>query len=114
MQVKDIDIFTGKIKGYGICKKKYQISFLGGPTTPTYSIYINKFKGVTNISNIRNACQTIKGRGRAPPKNRQIIHFLWNFFRFWIFSIVSRVTKGPKKINLKIPKLNENVRLLST
>ena len=40
MQVKDIDIDTGKIKGYGICKKKYEISFLGGPTTPTYSISI--------------------------------------------------------------------------
>ena len=37
MQVKEIDINTGKIKGYGICKKKVQISFLGGPTTPTYS-----------------------------------------------------------------------------
>ena len=40
MQVKDIDSDTGKIKGYGICKKKDKISFLGGPTTPTYSIYI--------------------------------------------------------------------------
>ena len=39
MQVKEIDINTGKIKGYGICKKKYKISFLGGSTTPTYSIY---------------------------------------------------------------------------
>ena len=39
MQVKEIDIDTGKIKGYGICKKKYKISFLGGPTTPNYSIY---------------------------------------------------------------------------
>ena len=38
MQVKEIDINTGKIKGYGICKKKYKISFLGGLTTPTYSI----------------------------------------------------------------------------
>ena len=37
MQVKEIGINTGKMKGYGICKKKYQISFLGGPTTPTYS-----------------------------------------------------------------------------
>ena len=37
MQVKEIDIDTGKIKGYGICQKKYEISFLGGPTTPTYS-----------------------------------------------------------------------------
>ena len=37
MQVKEIDINTGKIKGYGICKKKYKISFLGSPTTPTYS-----------------------------------------------------------------------------
>ena len=37
MQVKEIDITTGKIKGYGICKKKSKISFLGGPTTPTYS-----------------------------------------------------------------------------
>ena len=37
MQVNDINIDTGKIKGYGICKKKYEISFLGGPTTPTYS-----------------------------------------------------------------------------
>ena len=37
MQVKEIDINTGKIKGYGICKKKYKISFLGGPSTPTYS-----------------------------------------------------------------------------
>ena len=35
MQVKEIDNDTGKIKGYGICKKKYQISSLGGPTTPT-------------------------------------------------------------------------------
>ena len=40
MQVKEIDIDTGKIKGYGICKKKYKISFLGGPTTPTYSTCI--------------------------------------------------------------------------
>ena len=37
MQVKEIDIKTGKIRGYGICKKKYKIPFLGGPTTPTYS-----------------------------------------------------------------------------
>ena len=37
MQVKEIDINTGKMKGYRICKKKYKISFLGGPTTPTYS-----------------------------------------------------------------------------
>ena len=43
MQVKEIDIDTGKIKGYGICKKKYEISFLGGPTTPTYSIYFFYF-----------------------------------------------------------------------
>ena len=34
MQVKEIVIDTGNIKGYGICKK-YEISFLGGPTTPT-------------------------------------------------------------------------------
>ena len=40
MLVKEIDINTGKIKGYRICNKKYKISFLGGPTTPTYSIYI--------------------------------------------------------------------------
>ena len=39
MQVKEIDIGTRKMKGYGICKKKYEISFLGGPTTPTYSIF---------------------------------------------------------------------------
>ena len=38
LQVKEIDTNIGKIKGYGICKKKkYNISFLGGPTTPTYS-----------------------------------------------------------------------------
>ena len=37
MQVKEIDINTGKIKWYGICNKKYKISILGGPTTPTYS-----------------------------------------------------------------------------
>ena len=38
MQVKEREINNGKIKGYGICnKKKYKISFLGGPTTPTYS-----------------------------------------------------------------------------
>ena len=37
MQVKEIDIDTGKITSYGICKKKYKISFVGGPTTPTYS-----------------------------------------------------------------------------
>ena len=37
MQVKEIDINTGKIMGYGICKKNYKISLLGGPTTPTYS-----------------------------------------------------------------------------
>ena len=41
MQVKEIDIDIGKINGYGICKKKYEISFLGGPTTPTYYIYIS-------------------------------------------------------------------------
>ena len=40
MQVKEIGINTGKIKLYGICKKKYQISFLGGPTTPTYFILL--------------------------------------------------------------------------
>ena len=38
MQVKETDINTEKIKGYGVSKKKYKISFLGGPTTPTYSI----------------------------------------------------------------------------
>ena len=38
MQVKEIDIDTVKIKGYGICKKIYEIPLLGGPTTPTYSI----------------------------------------------------------------------------
>ena len=47
MQVKEIDINTGKIKGYGICKKKKKISFLSGPTTPTYSIiqiiFVGKF-----------------------------------------------------------------------
>ena len=37
MQVKEIDIDTEKIKDYGFCKKKYEISFVGGPTTPTYS-----------------------------------------------------------------------------
>ena len=37
MQVKEIDNNTEKIKEYGICKKKYKISFLGGPTTSTYS-----------------------------------------------------------------------------
>ena len=37
MQVKEIDIISRKIKGYGICKKKYKILFLGGITTPTYS-----------------------------------------------------------------------------
>ena len=43
MQVKEKDINTGKIKEYGICKKMYKILFLGGPTTPTYSIcrYLN-------------------------------------------------------------------------
>ena len=36
---KKIDINTGKIKGYGICKKKeVQNHILDGPTTPTYSI----------------------------------------------------------------------------
>ena len=43
MQVKEIDIETEKIKGFGICKKKYKISFQGGPTTPTYSMYCNYF-----------------------------------------------------------------------
>ena len=37
MQEKEIDIDTGKIKGYEICNEKYEISFVGGPTTPTYS-----------------------------------------------------------------------------
>ena len=37
MQVKEIDIDTGKIKDYGFGKRKFEISFLGGPTTPTYS-----------------------------------------------------------------------------
>ena len=37
MEVKERDIETEKIKGYGICQKKYKILFLGGPTTPTYS-----------------------------------------------------------------------------
>ena len=36
-QLKSDYIDTGKIKRYGICKKKLEISFLGGPTTPTYS-----------------------------------------------------------------------------
>ena len=40
MQVKEIDIDTGKNTGYGICKKKYQIKSLIGPTTPTYSILL--------------------------------------------------------------------------
>ena len=35
MQVKEIDNDTGKNKGYGICKKKYKIKFLGGSTTLT-------------------------------------------------------------------------------
>ena len=39
MQVKDIN--TGNIKGYAICNEKYKISFLGGPTTSTYSIWLN-------------------------------------------------------------------------
>ena len=43
MQVKEININTGKITGYGICKK-YKISFLGGPTTPTYYIHSDKTK----------------------------------------------------------------------
>ena len=38
MGVKEKDIDTGKIKGYGICKKKYKILIVGGPITPTYSI----------------------------------------------------------------------------
>ena len=38
MQVKEIDNDTDKIKEYGICKKNHEIKFLGGPTTPTYSI----------------------------------------------------------------------------
>ena len=46
MEVKEIDINTEKIKGYGILKKKYKISFLDGPTTPTYSTR------VTNEHNI--------------------------------------------------------------
>ena len=38
MQVKEININPGTIKGYRIFKKKeYKISFLGGPTTPNYS-----------------------------------------------------------------------------
>ena len=38
MQVKEIDINTGNIKGYEFAtKKRYKISFLGGPTTLTYS-----------------------------------------------------------------------------
>ena len=50
MQVKEIDIDTGKIKGYGICKKKYEISFVGGPTTPTYSIlYLTFHLMVTKV-----------------------------------------------------------------
>ena len=47
MQVKEIDIDTGKIKGYGICKKKYKISFVGGPTTPTYSIVQRNLQSLT-------------------------------------------------------------------
>ena len=38
MQVKEIDIDTGKkTRDKEFAKKKYEISFLGGPTTPTYS-----------------------------------------------------------------------------
>ena len=38
IQVKEIDIDTGKIERYWICKKKYQILFLGGLTIiQTYS-----------------------------------------------------------------------------
>ena len=37
MPVKYIDIDTGKTKVYG---KKLEIKFLGGPTTPTYSLNI--------------------------------------------------------------------------
>ena len=40
MQVKEIDINTEKSRDMEFAKKKYKISFLGGPTTPTYSIYI--------------------------------------------------------------------------
>ena len=36
MQVEDIDIDNGK-KGVWNLQKKYKISFLGSPTTPTYS-----------------------------------------------------------------------------
>ena len=38
MQVKEIDIDTGKIKGFGNFKKKVRNLILGGPTTPTYSM----------------------------------------------------------------------------
>ena len=41
MQVKEIDINTGKIMVYGICKFFYKISLLGGPTTLTYSTFID-------------------------------------------------------------------------
>ena len=56
MHVKEKDIDTRKIKGYGICKKnKYQVSLLGGPTTPTYctllffAVEIVQFFKVQNI-----------------------------------------------------------------
>ena len=58
MPVKEIDINTGKIQGYGICKKKrYNISFLGGPTTPTNS----KWKFKKNINDIKKG-----SKGKVP------------------------------------------------
>ena len=67
MQVKEIDINNEKIKGYKICKKKYKISFLGGPTTPTYSRYF-----LDNLLKYK-ACirETLR---ELPPK------MLFNFF----------------------------------
>ena len=52
MQVKEVDINTGKIKGNGICqKKRYKISLLGGPTTPTYSSVSVSFKNILECLN---------------------------------------------------------------
>jgi hypothetical protein len=37
MQVKEIDITLKKSRDMEFAEKRYKISFLGGPTTPTYS-----------------------------------------------------------------------------
>ena len=98
MQVKEIDIDTGKINGYGICKKKDKIRFLGGPNTPTNSIFAKEKEVLLLQKNIINykAQLCLKFHGL---KVRCIfcLFFYSNFVqRYLICSSVGRWSQGSK------------------